>query len=270
MTREITIGRAGNCDLRLDPRCNYASNQHATILYDGRQLMFKDTSSNGTYINNVKVHNRTVPLHRGDVIMLAGRYPLKWKHIDAFLSNSPVPSTPKTINPAQANTPQSSPVEFVPIAEPQVLQVIPASQKESQKPQTSPVNNTFNSTPRLNKWSWGAFVLSGIWGLFNGCWWILLVNVGLFVLMLITSITFILPILFGLIGLGLSIWFGIKGREWSWKNREWSSVEDFERVQKTWDTVGIVLFILGIVFILLSPILIPLIGLSILSSFLPF
>ena len=71
MTREITIGRAGNCDLRLDPRCNYASNQHATILYDGRQLMFKDTSSNGTYINNVKVHNRTVLLHRGDVIMLA-------------------------------------------------------------------------------------------------------------------------------------------------------------------------------------------------------
>ncbi len=51
--REVTIGRDKNSDIYLDDRCAYASNNHATIYYDGNQLMFRDNSSNGTMINNI-------------------------------------------------------------------------------------------------------------------------------------------------------------------------------------------------------------------------
>ena len=37
--REITIGRSANCDIYLDQNCQYASNLHGTIYYDGFQLM---------------------------------------------------------------------------------------------------------------------------------------------------------------------------------------------------------------------------------------
>ena len=269
--KEITIGRSENCDIRLDSRCGYASNVHGTIVYDGRKLMYKDTSSNGTYINNVRVHNREVPLHRGDIIMIAGRYQIKWNHIDPFFrdlpSHSNVPASPSLVkDPVVAEDTPTPSVDSVPVIEqPQRPSVAPAPVKEPQKPQ-KPQAVSGGTAPRLNKWSWGAFVLSWIWGLFNGCWWMLLVDIGLFVLMIITSITFILPILFAAIGFGLSIWFGIKGRQWAWENHTWDSAESFEHAQKVWDTVGIVLLVI----LLLSPILIPLIGLSILSSFLPF
>ena len=76
--REVTIGRSKDCDIYLDPRCEFASSYHATIYMDGTQLMYKDCSRNGTLINNVSVHNRAVPIKYGDVIMLAGRYQLSW------------------------------------------------------------------------------------------------------------------------------------------------------------------------------------------------
>ena len=68
--REVTIGRSKDCDIYLDPRCEFASSYHAAIYMDGTQLMYKDCSRNGTLINNVSVHNRAVPIKYGDVIML--------------------------------------------------------------------------------------------------------------------------------------------------------------------------------------------------------
>lgn len=136
--REVTIGRDKNSDIYLDDRCKYASNHHATIYYDGVQLMYRDTSSNGTMINNVSVKHRAVPIHRGDIIMVAGMYQINWNQIDALC--------PPNIN-QQFNSVVSQNVT----------------------PPASPIIDT-------SKWNWGACGLYGLWGFFNGCWWAFLIS----------------------------------------------------------------------------------------------
>ena len=142
--REVTVGRSKDCDIYLDPRCNYASNHHGTIYYDGNRLMFRDTSTNGTMINNVSVKNRAVPIQHGDVIMLAGRYLLNWNQIDGFFPNIPQPQVYKEV--VQEGT------QFGGVTQERV--------------------------PKF-KWNWGAFGLFPIWGFFNGCWWGILVSMFL-------------------------------------------------------------------------------------------
>lgn len=214
--REITIGRNKECDIYLDSRCKYASNLHGTIYYDGNQMMFKDNSTNGTMINNVNVHHRAVPIKRGDIIMLAGKYQLNWNQIDSFF-------------PYRYQNVSHDPFEKIVNIEPSLRQ-----QNNHAEPLT------------LSKWSWGAFVLSWIWGFFNGCWWIFLVKLGFFLLsVLLWWVPF--AIIFILIAdMGTSILFGVKGMEWAWNNRKWNSVEDFNQTQRTWNNVGLVLFLLGI------------------------
>lgn len=139
--REITIGRANQCDIYLDPNCRYASGHHATIYYDGDQLMFRDVSSNGTLVNNVRVHHRAVPIHRGDSIMLAGKYQLSWNQIDAYFPPTSVPMR-------HGGT---------------IVESFPAKE-------------VMNSAPDTSKWNWGAFGIYPIWGFFNGCGWAILVS----------------------------------------------------------------------------------------------
>ena len=133
----ITIGRNKDSDIYLDESCKLASRNHASIFYDGNQLMFRDTSTNGTMVNNVRVNHRTVPISDGDIIMVAGRYPVSWAQIHAFFP-------PRKPEPDSTVWSDGQP-------------------KDSQL-----INRT--------KWNWGAFGLYPIWGFFNGCWWGFLVS----------------------------------------------------------------------------------------------
>lgn len=135
--REITIGRDKNSDIYLDESCKLASRNHASIFYDGNQLMFRDVSTNGTMINNVRVNHRTVPISNGDIIMIAGRYQISWSQINAFFPEK------------QPDSDRTS--------------LIDEYSKNAQ------------SINRL-KWNWGAFGLYPIWGFFNGCWWGILIS----------------------------------------------------------------------------------------------
>lgn len=72
LMREVTVGRSKDSDIYLDDRCVYASTDHATIYYDGTQLMYKDTSSNGTMVNNIMVKHRAVPIKHGDIGHIGG------------------------------------------------------------------------------------------------------------------------------------------------------------------------------------------------------
>lgn len=222
--REITIGRSKNCDIYLDPRCQYASSMHGTIYFDGRQLMYRDTSTNGTMINNVSVRKRAVPINRGDIIMIAGKYQLNWNQIDSFFSNG------YRQQPSPMNDMSFRPVASATSYQPQVSQ----------------------ATPNLSKWSWGAFALSGIWGLFNGCWWMFVINIGMFILALFTWWIPFAIFFYSLIGLGLSILYGVKGTEWAWNNRSWNSAADFEQTQHSWNVAGIVVFCVSIALVLIS------------------
>lgn len=80
----------------------------------------------------------------------------------------------------------------------------------------------------IKGWSWGAFFLNWIWAIGNRTW------IGL--LAFIPYVGFIMAIV-----------LGFKGREWAWKNKEWESVEHFNRVQKKWSYWGVGIF--GFVFI---------------------
>lgn len=152
-TREITIGRSKDCDIYLDPNCQYASSHHAVIYYDGRQLMYRDISTNGTMINNQRIHKRAVPIRRGDIIMLAGKYQLNWNQIDYYFP----PQQSSFYGPSEtANTGGTQPANF---------------RMAEEAAQSAPVD--------VNKWSWGAFVLYPIWGFFNGCWWAIFVGIFL-------------------------------------------------------------------------------------------
>lgn len=89
-------------------------------------------------------------------------------------------------------------------------------------------------------WSWGAFLLNWIWAIGNGTW------IGL--LALIPYVGFIMAIV-----------LGFKGREWAWRNRQWESLEHFQRVQKRWSfwaiTICIGSLVLGIAAAILFPML---------------
>lgn len=77
-------------------------------------------------------------------------------------------------------------------------------------------------------WSWGAFFLNGIWAIGNRTW------IGL--------LAFV-PYL----GWIVAIWLGFKGREMAWKNKQWDSLEHFNRVQRKWSQWGVGVMIAAIV-----------------------
>lgn len=93
-------------------------------------------------------------------------------------------------------------------------------------------NNNQSEIPNgIKGWSWGAFLLNGIWAIGNKTWIGLLAFVPVF-------------------GFVMAIMLGFKGREWAWKNKQWESLEHFNRVQKKWSfwavVTIIIVFLLGV------------------------
>lgn len=151
--RRVTIGRAPQSDIRLGDGHVYASNRHGEIYSDGTQMVYRDTSTNGTLVNRTMVRRRTVPLRRGDLIMIAGRYLLDWNAIDGFL-------------PAEwtmGNTVFRHNVNITPMTE------------RSEAFHTTGDNFIHID---VNAWNWGATGLYPFWGLFCGCWWALPVGIA--------------------------------------------------------------------------------------------
>jgi len=77
----------------------------------------------------------------------------------------------------------------------------------------------------VQRWNWGAFFLTWIWGIGNNVW--------LAFLSFIPGVGFIMAII-----------LGIKGSEWAWKAKKYDSVEEFKRVQRKWSIWGLIIFIL--------------------------
>lgn len=72
----------------------------------------------------------------------------------------------------------------------------------------------------VDRWNWGAFLLTWIWGIGNSTF--------IALLMFVPLVNFIM-------------WFvlGFKGSAWAWQNKRWDSVEHFKRVQRKWAMWGI-------------------------------
>jgi hypothetical protein len=85
----------------------------------------------------------------------------------------------------------------------------------------------------IKGWSWGAFALTWIWGIFNSVWIALLCLIPVF-------------------SLAWAIVLGIKGNEWAWRNRKWDSVEHFKSTQGSWNTAGLIVFLVSIVLVVVA------------------
>jgi len=92
--------------------------------------------------------------------------------------------------------------------------------------------------PEIKQWNTGAFLLNWIWGIGNGAWLSLLCLIPIF-------------------GFAWMFVVGIKGNEWAWQNRNWDSVEAFQKTQKRWSIAGVCIFFSGII-LFLSILFIPL------------
>lgn len=80
----------------------------------------------------------------------------------------------------------------------------------------------------IQGWNWGAAGLTWIWGIKFNVW--------------LSLLMFFPPL----------SWFwwvvlGVKGNEWAWGARHWSSVDEFHAAQQPWKKWGLIVFVLGIV-----------------------
>ncbi len=80
----------------------------------------------------------------------------------------------------------------------------------------------------LKGWNWGAFLLSWIWAIGHNVW------IGLIAILPPAALI-------------MSIILGIKGNEWAWQNRQFSSVEEYKGIQKAWTKWGIIAAIASVI-----------------------
>jgi hypothetical protein len=79
----------------------------------------------------------------------------------------------------------------------------------------------------IDRWNWGAFLLSWVWGIGNNTFVALLTFIPFF-------------------GLAMPFVLGARGSVWAWRNGRWHSVEHFKRVQRKWAIWGVVLWLVAI------------------------
>lgn len=86
--------------------------------------------------------------------------------------------------------------------------------------QTVPLNDPAEIPPEFDRWNWGAFLLTWIWGIGNSTWIAFLMFVPL-------------------VNIVMWVMLGLRGSRWAWKNQEWKSPEQFRSTQRTWAIVGV-------------------------------
>jgi len=72
----------------------------------------------------------------------------------------------------------------------------------------------------VDRWNWGAFMLTWLWGLGN--------STPLALLALVPCVGFAMPFV-----------LGARGSAWAWQNKRWESVEQFRRTQRLWGVAGL-------------------------------
>jgi Cytochrome oxidase complex assembly protein 1 len=77
----------------------------------------------------------------------------------------------------------------------------------------------------IDRWNWGAFLLSWIWGVGNNTF------IALFALIPIVG-QLVMPFV-----------LGFNGSRWAWRNGRWDSVEHFKRVQRLWAIWGVIIWL---------------------------
>ncbi|GAB3511110.1 cytochrome c oxidase assembly factor Coa1 family protein [Pseudoxanthomonas daejeonensis] len=79
--------------------------------------------------------------------------------------------------------------------------------------------------PEIDRWNWGAFVLTWIWGVCN--------NTFIALLMFVPFANMVMPFV-----------LGARGSAWAWRNKRWESVEAFKAAQRKWAWWGLAALLL--------------------------
>ena len=74
----------------------------------------------------------------------------------------------------------------------------------------------------LDKWNWGAFLWGPIWAFGHRLW--VQATIGL-VISLVTL---------GLAGIGVGIWYALKGNRWIWERGGYASKEELRAKERKW------------------------------------
>jgi hypothetical protein len=108
-------------------------------------------------------------------------------------------------------TAQPAPRVEAPVEPPRLTQPAPA--------EPEPADDKVKVEVELNKWNWGAFLISPIWGIGNNVYRALLTLVPIY---------------------GIYEWImcGKNGNRWAWENKEWDNIESFRKTQRKWATWG--------------------------------
>lgn len=110
--------------------------------------------------------------------------------------------------------------------------------------------STVNNDLGIKGWNWGAFFFNSLWGLFNGVYWPIVVNI----IVAIPMLCFVNEVFIAMgqfVNLIVCIILGIKGNELSWNsNKKWKSVEEFKRVQKKWSKAVLWWLIIAVLLII--------------------
>ena len=78
--KSYSIGREESCNIIVNDPTQMVSRRHATLNVDGRKMSIVDTSSNGTYINGIRISSGTpVPVTRKDKVSFAQVAELDWR-----------------------------------------------------------------------------------------------------------------------------------------------------------------------------------------------
>jgi Cytochrome oxidase complex assembly protein 1 len=94
-------------------------------------------------------------------------------------------------------------------------------------PSLSPDVRSEEVPPGIDRWNWGAFLLTCFWGIFN--------RTPIALLAILPGFNVIMPFV-----------LGARGSRWAWRNGNWDSVEHFKRVQRKWAMWGCIIYLCGV------------------------
>lgn len=250
----ITIGRDSHNDVRIDEQWDTVSNRHGEISYEDGKLTFIDHSSNGTVINGQKIHNTSVGIYPGDTIRLANVFDLEWNVIDRFFPELRRPTVTRNVRgenqntgrrTVQMNTQNSSNGRMTERFDSHSHRQSGHDYKQEINVDNFGQANDYSQSEidkEIERWNWGAFFCSWLWGAFNGIYWPLFI-------ILIAGIPYVGQVC----SLCLCVYLGLNGSKMAWRTGKYHSFERFKNAQKNWAIGGIIWFalnILGYIYIL--------------------
>ena len=250
--RRITIGRASGSDIRIDERWDTVSNEHAEIESIDNGLLFYDHSSNGTSINGQKIHNTNVPIYPGDEILLAGVYRLDWEILERYFPTSRRPTVTKNIhgemgrstvrNDAYNNVDfnkrqggrKTEAFDYNKVNKERYSDNPPVQGREEIYGQANAYSQA-EIDKELEKWNWGAFFCTWLWGIFHRMYWPLLILV-------VAAI----PYLGQVCSISLCVYMGLKGSRIAWDCGKYKDFESYKNAQRNWAIGGVIWFLISV------------------------